>query len=369
MSDNDATALLALLGQVNDLLEATPEGAELFRKLRNGEITADQAVPLLAKAAKDSGLLPDLAAASQQVHSMIPTKGDLSPKALNEANRPVVMKTSTGIPQLNPVYEAAIAERVSLDGDAPELRSGPIPEEGRPAVPVKTVARDPVVIGLMLERASNEVRMELRKAITAHEDLCQRLLEDARENAETEGLDVTTALTIAKKHLPPVPVGVPGYEAGSLPALREVVPPDPHVTAVMSPELRRVATFNVLATTQGRLSAAAPIEQGIRQALAGDGFVVNNLEPEEVEDHSNELGWTVQVYGSDDLSDAFNPIQAAIENLTAQARDLLGGFSFAATGKSPEGGWALRVIPYNNGAPQRRFGWILRVGLPAEEAS
>lgn len=359
MTDTDTNALLGLLGQVNDLLEATPEGAALFQKLRNGEISADQAVPLLAAAAAEAGLLPDLAAASEQVNAMIPTGGDLTHQNLTEAKRPVAMQTSTGLPQLNPVYEASIGERVSLDGDAPELRSGPLPEDGRPAVPVVTTARDPVIIGLMLERASNEVRVEMKKAIAAHADLCQRLLEDAEENAKAAGEDVGTALVLAKENLPPVPLGVEGYQPGGLPALREVTPPNPHVTAVMSPELRRVATFNVLATTQGRRSAAPVIEKGVRDALEKMGLPVNDEEPPE--EGSTDYGWFVQVYGPDDLSDTFNPIQTAIDHLTAQCEALM-------VENMPEGGWALSVIPYNQGVPSRKFGWIVRLGLPNQEA-
>lgn len=361
MSDPNMENLLGLLGQVNALLEATPEGEAIFQRIRSGEITPDEGVVLLAEAAKDAGLLPDLEAASEQVSALVPS-GDLTPEALDAAGRPIMMETSTGIPQLNPVYEAAIAERVTLDGDAPELRSGALPPEGHPAVPVVTTARDPVIIGLMLERASNEVQREIRLAIADHADICERLLEDARENALAEGRDVGTALALTKKKLPAAPVGITNYPAGGVPALREVTPPDPHVTAVMTPELRRVATYKTLSSTQGRRSAAPVIESALRTALVGRGFELNGLPPVEDHDRSQCFTWAAQVFGPDDLSDQFNPIQVAIDQLAAQCQrdvDLT---------HSPPGGWALQVFPYNQGISQRQFGWTVRIGAPQEES-
>jgi hypothetical protein len=372
MSENDMNALLGLLGEVNDLLEGTPEGAAIFAQLRSGEMAVDDAVLKLAKVAKDAGLLDQLGSASEKVNALVPA--DLTPEKLAEAERPIWMETSTGVPQLNPKYEAAIAERVSIDGDAPELRSGPIPEEGRPAVPVLTTARDPVVIGLMLERASNEVRYEMKKAIATHADVCKRLLEDAEENAKAEGRDVGTALALTQEKLPPAPLGVPGYEAGTLPALRTVQAPDPHVTAVMDENLRRVATFNVLATTQGRISAAPVIEQALREALETENVPLAHGDPPSDGPRMYRYAWVAQAFGPDDLSDNFNPIQVAIDHLTAfcigRARSEVAGGAHPTVEPGgyvhPEGGWALAVIPYGDLA-NRKFGWTVQIG-PKESA-
>jgi len=351
-------AILELLGEVTELLEQTPGGAELFQRLRDGEITADEAVEALVKIAHEAGLAPQLEETSEKVTALAPA-GPLTPESLTAAGRPLLMKTSTGIPQLNPLYEAAIAERVSLDGDAPELRFGALPEGGSPAVPVRTTARDPVIIGLMLERASNEVHQEIKAALVSHMDLCGRLLEDAKENAEAEGRDVGTALTLTKERLPPVPVGVAGYEAGEVPALRDVTPPDPHVTAVMEGELRRIATFKVLATTQGRMSAAPVIEKGVCEALAAKGFEVSVRKPfGEV----SEFGWIAQVFAPDDLSDNFNPIQVAIDQIAHHFREGVGA------SPPPPGGWAMSITPYNQGVADRRFGWVAHVGSALEQS-
>lgn len=125
MSD-DIKEVFDLIGGVNDLLESTPEGAAIFRDLRAGEITTDEAVAQLAKVAREGGMLDTLKEASEQVNALIPG-GPLSPELIEAAGRPVQMKTSTGIDQLNPLMEASIAERIAIDGDAPELRTGPLP--------------------------------------------------------------------------------------------------------------------------------------------------------------------------------------------------------------------------------------------------
>jgi len=363
MSDQEQEALLSLLGDVNNLLEGMPEGAAIFEKLRSGELTPDDAVRQLADMAREAGLLKQLTEASERVNALVPG-GPLTPDKLKEANRPIAMKTSTGIDQLNPVYEAAIVERVYLDGDVPELRSGTLPKEGRPAVPVITTSRDPVIIGLMLERASNEVHTEYRKAIEEHRDLCQRLLEDAEEDAQADGRDVTTALELTKEKLPLLPIGVSGYEGGKLPALRAVTPPDPHVTAVMNEDLRRVAIYKVLSTTQGRTSVAPVIESAVRDYLEKKGIPLNEGDPEHNPDRSNGFTWAVQVFGPEDLSDNFNPIQVAIEHLSNQLLVVATGLHRAEdlSYVHPEGGWAIRVTPYNDGISSRRFGWTARIG-------
>jgi hypothetical protein len=366
MSDNDQNALFSLLGEVNDLLSRSPKGAAIFEKLRSGELSADEAVRQLAEVARNEGLLPELSEAAREVEALLPTSGALTPDTLAQAKRPVTMKTSTGIPQLNPLYEAAIAERVALDGDAPELRSGPLPndENARPAVPVLTTSRDPVVIGLMLERASNEVGHQLRLAAAEHRKECERLLTAAGEAAAAKGHDVGTALDLAKKALPPVPTGVEGYEAGKVPARRMVPAPDPHITAVMDERLRRVATYSVIATTQGRVSVAHVIETAIRGILEKEGVPLALGKPKVDVDPYNTAVWAVQVFGPDDLSDNFNPIQNAIDHLAARCllvvqRALQPDGSF----KAP---WYLEVFPYNEGISNRYFGWVARIAEEAE---
>ena len=353
MNDPDLTALHKLLGEVNSLLAETPEGAEIFDLLREGKITEGDAAMRLAAVAQKAGLLDQLKETSDKANELMPG-GPLSPSIFEGVSRPVQMTTSTGIPQLNPVFEAGIAERVSLDGDAPELRSGPLPpdEDYRPAVPVRTTSRDPVHVGLMLEVASHQVKKELVTATMDHRDLCQRLLESAEETAAANGSNVHMALELTKKHLPLVPTGVKGYEAGKLPALREVPSPTPLESAQMPAHIRRAAIFNTLATTQGRVSVSPVIDDAIRALLLKEGVSLVEGAPK----GPASFSWTCLVYGADDLSDSFNPIQAAIDKLAADC------LSLAQLEEHQE--WALRVAPVNNSIAERRFGWEVYLGPP-----
>jgi hypothetical protein len=352
VSKPDQEALFKLLGEVNSLLESTPEGAAIFTLLREGKIDDAEAAIQLAEVARKGGLLAQLKETSDKANALLPG-GHFSPDLL-KGGRPVQMTTSTGISQLNPVFEAGIAERVSLDGDAPELRSGPLPEgeDYRPAVPVVTTSMDAVQVGMMLGVASQQVKKELVTATMDHRALCLRLLETAEVSATDDGRDVNMALELTKKHLPLVPTGVPGYEAGKLPKLRTMPSPTPLEVAALPAHIRRAATYTTLATTQGRVSAAPVIEVAVMAALLDEGVHLVVGLPTNVETFS----WTCQVYGAGDLADSFNPIAAAIDKLAA---DCLG----VALGAG--GSWALQVLPMNNGISERSFGWMVRIG-PAE---
>lgn len=365
MNDQDKNSLLDLLGSVDELLSQSVEGRLIFDALGEGALQPAEAMTLLAEVVRKENLLPELLEAAEQFKALVPVPGNMTPESLGAADRPMMMQTSTGIPRLNPVYEAAIAERVALDGDAPELRSGPLPkrETPRPAVPVITTSRDPVVVGLMLERASNEVGAQLQLANKEHAVLCQKLLEAAGDAALAEGKDVTTALTIRQETLPARPTGVKDYEAGSFPALRAVTPPDPHVTAVVDERLRRVAIYNVIAKTQGRVSVAPVIEAGVRSLLEREGVSILQGEVDENSAQFEAFSWTMQVFGPEDLSDKFNPIEAAIAQLAAQCvRKVQMGRE-----EHPKGEWAVQVHPYNEGISRRRFGWNVRIGPGLEK--
>ena len=121
MSEPDLQTLLSTIGKVNDTLLENPRCAKILRGIQDGEYPdLDAGVRHLMVALKEEGLLPELQIAAKEVGT-----GMISQEALEAAGRPLHMKTSTGINQLNPLVEAAIAERVGLDGDVPEARYGP----------------------------------------------------------------------------------------------------------------------------------------------------------------------------------------------------------------------------------------------------
>jgi len=346
MSEPNLDELLGVIGGITDKLAKIPEGAEIFQKLRKGEITAEEAVGQLLPLIKGAGLLPDMLAAQAQVTGITGHFGDLE-----ASRRPIMMQTSTGQPQLNPIYEAAIIERASLDGDVPELRYGPLPEDGSPAVPVLTRALDPVIVGMQLERASETVQRRIDDALEDHAAACTPLLEQANREAAELGLDPETALAVAKKLLPAVPTGVEGYQAGENPSL--MVMPDIPITDIIRLTDAQAShyAYQALATTQGRVTLSHPIQEKVLDQLILKGFQVEPGSPNP--DQQVTATWTMRAWGSDDFSGRFNFTLVAIGSLAT---------SLAASAMMrKEIPQVLSVTPFN-GIADRQFGWLARLG-------
>lgn len=218
---------------------------------------------------------------------------------------PLVMQHPNGSTALNPVVEAALAERVTLDGDVPEFRFGPLPEGHTPAVPVKTTSRNLVQVGLMLEQASREVAAEYQAALTQHEQAAVLLL----EQAEREGQN----LALVRQSLNAVmPTGIKGYEAGAMPALREVVPPTTGELARLSPSEERRMVWKAVSTTQGRRSLAHVIEHALAEKCPRVRFA-----PLPRGQATNEVAWSVRAFGADDLDPRFALVENVVEKFSS----------------------------------------------------
>lgn len=131
-----------------------------------------------------------------------------------------------GIPRLNPTYEAYLSERLQFDGDIPELRTGPLPEGAKPAIPVQTHVTNPAAIGMLLQQAS-----ETMLGLLSSEETC---------------------LTV--------------YRPGEVPAPM-AVPYDPQSLLHMDKDTRQKFTWAFLSTTQGRRTAVPLIEQRVNEKL------------------------------------------------------------------------------------------------------
>ena len=244
---------------------------------------------------------------------------------------PLVVQHANGSTALNPVVEAALAERASLDGDVPEFRFGPIPEGSTPAVPVKTTSRNLVQVGLMLEQASREVAAEYRAALVQHEQSAALLL----EQAEREGHN----LAVVRQGIAAlVPTGVEGYAAGTMPALREVVPPTTGELARLSPSDERRMVWKAVSTTQGRRSVAHVIEHAIAEKFPHVQFG-----PLPQGRETNVMVWSVRAFGAEDLDPKF----ALVENVVERFASHLASDHFNAA-----------VEPINDPS-SRIFGWRL----------
>lgn len=333
---NDASDPVDILRGVTDLLDALPGTGEILKKAATGESTPEEAVAELFKAVAAAGEVEKLAEATQALTVSLGMEHED-----HKVNRPLVMETSTGGKTLNPLYSAAVAERAFLDGDVPELRTGLLPEGAMPAVPVLTTSRDPIMVGAMLETASNEVLDEMRLAIEDHSAKCKGLLEEARKES-------TTALEKVTANLPSPPLGAQGYEAGKLPALRQVGVPSMGELAALPDTKRREYAYKALATTQGRRTLAAGIAEGLRERFEGAGVVLSSGDLPKKGGVS--ATWTVTLLGAEEINEGFSPVESAIESIFSDLYERVCDF------QDP----VLEVTPFN-GIADRRFGWTARV--------
>ncbi len=246
--DDKTRAALDVVAEVNRLLEGTPGAASVLDSLRTGTIDPMEAMTKLAELALEAGHGESLVQASSKLTDTfnVTVQGADNPDGI-----PVVMKHDNGMEMLNPLLEAALGERAFLDGDVPEARVGAIPEGGYPAVPVLTDSHDPVVVGMQLERASQEVGQEIKQAIEDHSQVCLRIIGKVEGEVSRKDEDYRkAAMEIAKKNLPPVPVGVPKYMAGQKPALRKVLI-NPASALTLNKEQRHSTSTNLWEPLRG----------------------------------------------------------------------------------------------------------------------
>ena len=344
--DDKTRAAFGVVSEVNRLLESTPGAAAILDALRTGSIDPMEAMTKLAALALEAGHGESLVQASSKLTDTfnITVQGTDNPDGI-----PILMKHDNGMAMLNPLMEAALSERAALDGDVPEARVGPIPEGGYPAVPVLTDSHDPVIIGMQLERASREVKGEIKQAIKEHAQLCLRIVDKVEE--ETEGKEDSyrkTALEITQKNLPPVPVGVPKYMAGQKAALRKVSI-NPASALTLNKEQRSRYVYAVLGTTQGRVSVAPVVQKGVIELLRARG--VNAVAAEPYAATAVTTQWVMEVWGAEDLGADFNPISLAIHSMCEDIYQFIQDHSEVC----------VRVGPYH-GIADRRFGWVLVAG-------
>lgn len=322
MSDD----LLGVIEKAGALMSSTPEGRELFERVRAGDLNEQQATQMFLQLLQREGVMGQMVTAAKELSSL--------------AGAPLMTETSTGLPQLNPVYEAALSERASLDGDVPKLRSGRIPDGGYPAVPVDTDVLDPVLVGELLERASSIVSKRLEEATIQHAQHCNRALAQAVEKG--------TELELVKKNLPAKPTGVPGYLAGREPEkFGGLVPASAGQVSALPPGKARLFAYRALTSTQGRVSLCRPILLDLLERFKASTIQVTAGRPNAApSDESLWSGWTTEAFGPEDLSENFNFAAVASQTMFNRLRLL------AEDSKS----YQLHVLPVSL-ISNRRFGW------------
>ena len=271
--------------------------------------------------------------------------------------------------RLNPVYEAALAEKLQFDEDAPELRSGPIGEGVTPAVPVETDARNPIAIGKMLEKAAEEVKAEIKQLQSEWSKNAQKMLEnttsDLTVSNEDEEAGITSEMNSSSettsselteiKPLPPM-LSPEGYEPGKLAVARIVDTPTGTELSKLTREERQNAWWKFFSTTHGRKSVLRTIQNLIQLGLTNAGYediAVRDFNPSEDSEIHAFSSWEMTLSGPKSTQADFSIIDNA-------AGSLLNGLASQLEEKESLPNLHLEVTAVNT-VDVRKVGWAARL--------
>jgi hypothetical protein len=218
--------------------------------------------------------------------------------------------SGVGRPQMNPLMEAALAERAQFDGDMPELRTGPILPGVMPAVPVSTMARNPAAIGHQLQAASVKVREALDEADRRKALAIERVAEANKQTLALAEKASTDLVAMARGTAEDDP---PEYRRGELPVPMAVQGPSGGELALMTTAERKEHAWRFLSTSQGRRTAVEVLRGMIARQLDKAGFPVR-LREYDPRQQSMPLAfheWKVNLSGRSSMQPAFNVIDTA----------------------------------------------------------
>lgn len=215
----------------------------------------------------------------------------------------LVFHSGVGLPQLHPLMQAAIIERLQFDGDIPEMRTGPLDSEASPAVSVDTLARNPAALGQMLRQASADMAGKVGA-------FRQNLLAQHDQSGALMRLDPEQRLALLEEIQG---ADHPEYLRGQVPAPVAMTVPDGETLALMPLDERQQNTWQFLSTTQGRRSALQSIEKTITVALGKAGHKVTLLTGRASLDLTlvAEPFWSISIDGPRSMQPEFSPIDTA----------------------------------------------------------
>jgi len=323
-----------------------PQLMEVMDQAKSGELGEEQAMQLML------GILneyPDLQARFDalvgEATELLREEGSTELALPEEPGKgSMVFDSGVGGPRLNPLYEAALLERAQFDGDIPELRTGPLPEEAKPAVPVSTKARNPVALGYMLEEASEEVGAEVRESRRQLAAEVESLAGDAGTLVVKRGTDLVDKARGSSETDPK------SYRRGELPALIKVDRPSGGKLSVLSPEESKQLAWKFLSSTQGRRSATETIAQMVGDSLRDGGYGVKREAVPPGMKVLAHASWEVSLGGPRSTQAAFSVIDVAAKALVISLTEQV---------EKRDALW-LEVIPINT-VDVRSVGWAARL--------
>lgn len=341
------------LRRFSDQLEALdPRIEDIFQQLRAGYLDETEAMKQIMEFAAESpewgasveaealkAFQPSILQEGMTSLAALPDRGDFLDRWGMEEEDLIYQSAPNRAPQLHPMIQGMIGELLQYDGDVPELRTGRLPEDGSPAVPVKTKARNPITIGAMLKTASAEVHAELKDA------------EVTQAAALTTAMEAGNAVAVKTILDGSMAVSVPGYEIGKSPALRKVEAPDSHELVRLTMPEKQELWYKALTSTQGRKSAVPVIADLVMDDLRGKGLDVQWGRPPGAQATQTDAEWTVEIFGSkDEANPHFSYIDVAARSLSRKLQTDLDK-KINTTNKL-----ALHVRPINT-VEERVVGW------------
>jgi hypothetical protein len=299
------------------LFKASPEMRDLLEKEEGGPEDPGQALNrILEGVSKD----PKLAAQFMQIAQV--ALAPLTDVHNHHSIGGALFHSGRGLPQVNPLVQASIAERLQFDGDIPEMRAGPLPPEMLPARPVHAAVRNPVLLGQIMREEAHALNARIRGHQVA---LFQEVA--ASEALRAPGAPLHPMLTGGSSDL-----DHPEYRRGAVPSAMEVASwgTDLSTTDAQAQEALR----DIIATTQGRRSACHVIARMVHDALVQAGLNVVLLKTKENLDPGKILVshmWTMHPAGIPEMQPQFNPIDTAASVLIAACLGMAKGVTSPLT--------------------------------------
>lgn len=331
--------LIKLLGQLEeDICKDSSVIAQILTDVKSGVIPEEEAARWIMRISEED---PAVKKALTKAASKLPEDKIV---ARNPTNR---------LPRLNPLIEAAIAERAQFDGDIPELRTGPLPEGMMPSVAVSSNARNPVAIGVQLQFAAIEMDENIRR----------------HETKRLESISTSTdALQLIPKHGKIVAqegqnfdlirrgsanTDFPTYRRGRLPNLVKTTKPTGTHLATLPHKKQMDATWAAIATSQGRRSVTPTITEEIVALLSKLGFGITVRTPKEGNESPSAVAvWSVDISQHYTLHPKFSFFDIVAHAL---AKTLIGKLKDKA-----ERSLTLEVAPLQQ-ISERKVGWSARL--------
>lgn len=346
------------------LSEELPQLKEIMDSAKAGELSEQEAMSALMKEVQQNPQhMPTLMAVMQDAFAPTRDTSDLvpTPKAdLKEAGD-TAFWNGVGLPQMNPLAQAAIAERIQFDGDVPELRTGPAPEGVAPAVSVHTSARSSVVMGQMLKDASDKVSQSLQDANLKRAEILEKIA-NADKEATTliasqmgflaeMGEDTDLVAVAHSERFDPE-----GYKRGQVPAPVAVPTPSGSTLATLTESQRQESVWRFLSTTQGRRSAMESLRTLIGEGLEKKGLSVEKREydPTKTKVPLAFHEWKVNLSGKASMQPTFSIIDTAAGAIASALAERV-----RKEDPLPESLY-LEVVPVDT-VDIRKVGWAARI--------